>query len=246
MKNETRQSHKGAALLAALLAAGLWAPQAAGQRKGQPNMAAQNTIRHDAGQIFSRGKFMFDNNDTSDEAARLFRQVIDGYPGSHEAEAAQFFLGSYYQRKYQIRARRTGEQELDTLARARRAYEDYVQKYPQGGPCECLADAYFNLALVNMQMGESGVARYNLSRMKEAAGRDPYVYIYQVSWTGSQKDIIDGHFSTARLADYVYDITGLPFEQAASLLRVWCMSEKSKAKASAPAPRRRSAFRREA
>jgi TolA-binding protein len=220
------------ALVATLAATLIWAvlapPAPAQRRAGRPNPAAQQAPSG-AAQLYSQGFFAYENFDTSDTAPNNFRQVIVKYPGSPEAESAQYFLGSFYQRKYQLKAKETGVGSADTLDEARRAYEDYIRKYPTGnGPCQCLSDAYFNLALVYFQLGKPAVARAQLEKIRSSYERDHWVYIYQVVSSPNQKDVIDSHFDAVRLADYTSKITGLPFDTAATLLKQWCRSEKSK------------------
>jgi hypothetical protein len=116
----------------------------------------------------------------------------------------------------------------DTLEEARKAYEDYIGKYPQGGSCQCLSDAYFNLAMVYFQLGNPAVARVQLENIRTSYPRDRLVYIYQVISSPNQKDIIDSHFDALRLAEYTSSITVVQFNTAASLLKKWCRNEKSR------------------
>src|SRR2546425_1104819 len=51
-----------------------------------------------AEQILSVGELYYNNAEINDKAAQQFRLVIKKYPNSREAEKAQYYLGSYYQR----------------------------------------------------------------------------------------------------------------------------------------------------
>lgn len=225
-----------AALLSTLLAGGaLLCPasaqpqQRSGVRPAKRAPAQQRAATAGPDRLYSRGFFLYENNDTSDGAAAYFEDVIGSYPDSPEAERAQFFLGGYYQRKYQIKSSRSpSETDSETLVKAREAYETYLRRYPQGGPCQCLSDAHFNLALVYLQLGNSGAARAHLLRLQESHAADPAVYIYQVTWSESQREVIDSHFDARRLGEYAYGIAGLRFEDATALLKKWCRNEKSR------------------
>jgi tetratricopeptide (TPR) repeat protein len=197
------------------------------QRKGGKQKAA--TAGGSPEELFSRGVFYLDNNDVTDKAAAEFGLLMRKYPKSQEAQKAQFFLGSYYQRKYNILSkRRQDSADLEHLYKAEKAYQAYIDKYPNDGPCECLADAYFNLALVHMQSGYSGKAGGLFNKLKEIHRVDSRVYIYQVVWSSSSKDIIDSHFDTRRLGEYAYTINVRDFDDFTALLKTWCRSEKSR------------------
>lgn len=180
-------------------------------------------------EIFSLGFFYYNNSDIRDDnAAKQFQRVIRNYSRSEEAERAQFFLASYYQRKYYIRKERYGEADPDALNAAENEYEKYIQNYPNGGPCQCLSDAYFNLAMVHLQKGNHNAARHRLARLSEEAGKDPSVYIYQVVWSSNSNDVIDSHFDAKSLAQYTSKISGLPFDDAVNVLKRWSRDQKSK------------------
>ncbi len=180
-------------------------------------------------EIFSLGFFYYNNSDIRDDnAAKQFQQVIRYHPKSEEAERAQFFLASYYQRKYYIKQQRFGETDPDALNEAENQYQKYIQDYPNGGPCQCLSDAYFHLALVHLQKGNHNAARHLLARLSEEAGKDSAVYIYQVVWSSNSNDVIDSHFDAKSLAEYTSRISGLPFGDVVSVLKRWCRDQKSK------------------
>ncbi len=219
-----------AMLVVPLLWASLALPASAQKRASKARQAAPaaQTTNASAAQLYAQGFFAYENFDTSDTAPNNFRQVISRYPRSPEAESAQFFLGSFYLRKYQLKAEAKGVGDADTLEEARKAYEEYIGKYPQGGPCQCLSDAHFNLAMTYFQLGNPAMARIKLENVRNSYPRDHLVYIYQVISSPSQKDIIDSHFDALRLAEYTSNITGLQFDTAASLLKKWCRNEKSR------------------
>jgi hypothetical protein len=181
-------------------------------------------------ELFARGFFYLNNNNVTDKAADEFKLLIRKYPDSADAEKAQFFLGSYYHRKYNILTqRRSGPADSADLYKAKEAYETYMKKYPRGGPCECLADAYFHLSIVLLQLGYPGQASALIIRMRDDVYRiDSKVYIYQVVWSSSSQDVIDSHFDTQRLGGYTYTVSGRDFDTFTRLLKAWCRSEKSR------------------
>ncbi|HEX7312444.1 MAG TPA: tetratricopeptide repeat protein [Pyrinomonadaceae bacterium] len=229
MSNFSRNpmASKPAIVIATLLLIGSAVLPASAIQKGRTRKAQVEGSTPE--QIYSIGFFYYNNNEIKDDkAARQFQYVIDKFPSSAEAEKAQFFLGSYYHRKFNMQRQRSVETGSETLTKARDAYEAYIKKYPKGGPCECLSDAYFNLSIVHMQLRETAQARQRLNTMKETSRIDPTVYVYQVIWSFSSKDIIDSHFDTVNLANYADQISGLDTDLFIKQLKLWCMSQKSR------------------
>jgi tetratricopeptide (TPR) repeat protein len=201
-------------------------PLANAQRRGAKNKAA---VGNSPEQLFSRGFFYLNNNNVTDKAADEFKRLMSKYPHSQEAQKAQFFLGSYYQRKYNILSQRGSHLASSSdLYKARDAFRAYIDKYPNDSPCECLADAYFNLSLVLKQLGANSEAGQWLDKLKGVRDIDSRVYIYQIVWSSSSKDIIDSHFDTGHLGNYAYTISGRDFDTFIMLMKSWCRSEKSR------------------
>lgn len=192
-------------------------PQKGGKRKSVTGPA----------QLFALGHFYLENDDVSDKAADNFKKVITDYPSSQEAAKAQFFLASYYQRKFYIMQNKN-ETKTSYLHDARREFEKYIEKYPEDSSCQCLSDAHFNLALVNLRLGEKAPAQKSLYAIKKTSIYDPAVYINQVVWSSNSKDVIDSHFDAVRLADQTYTISSMEFGQFVILLKKWCQSMKSR------------------
>ena len=71
-----------------------------------------------AAQLLKQGSSYQAADDTSDRAADIYRQLIRLFPKSLEAEAAQFFLGTYYHRKFFILEQRNRTQDWESLNRA--------------------------------------------------------------------------------------------------------------------------------
>jgi tetratricopeptide (TPR) repeat protein len=217
-------SAHGTRLVALLAASLLLVAPVAAQKRASKSAAPQT---QDADKLYSQGFFAYENFDTSDKAPESFRQVIKKYPRTTAAESAQFFLGSFYQRKYQLELL-NGAHDVDALTEAKKAFEGYIAKYPKDSSCQCLSDAYFNLALVYFQLGNPATARTQLAKINDSYAYDRLIYIYQVVSSPNQKDVIDSHFDAVRLANYTSSITGMPFDTAVVLLRRWCTGERGK------------------
>lgn len=150
-----------------------------------------------AAQLLKDGSRYQAADDTSDQAADLYRQLIRKYPKSAEAESGQFFLGAYYQRKFFILEQRAKVQDWDSLNKAEEELYAYVGKYPQGF---YFADAYYSLGIAALRRGYKASARSLWSKTKEAAGKDRKVYIFRFTWSYSKDDIIKRYCDTASLA----------------------------------------------
>lgn len=223
---------RGKVLALAAVALTLWlavSPPSSAAPQKKRGKSSRPAAGASAAELFSLGFFYYNNSDVRDDnAAKQFGLVIKNHPKSEEAEKAQFFLASYYQRKYYIRKERYGDEDNDALEEAKDEYEKYIEVYPNGGPCQCLSDAYFHLALVHLQEGNKNAARHQLQRLFEEAGKDPAVYIYQVVWTSNSNDVIDSHFDAQKLAKYTTTISDFPFSDAVNLLKKWCRDQRSK------------------
>lgn len=145
----------------------------------------------------------YKNNDITDRAATEYRKVRDQFPRSKEAETAQYFLGSYYHRKFYILKEKKLREDWGTLVEAQGQYEDYVNRYAwKSNTPTWLADAYFNLALVFLQRGDNKRAEESLGKMYGAAPYDRQTYVYHVIWSPNSSDVIDSNFDSRQLAEY--------------------------------------------
>ncbi len=152
------------------------------------------------------GNLYYNTDDVSDRAAREYSKVIRLYPGTEDAETAQFMLASYYHRKYYVLRDKLQKSPGTALKDAAREYRRYTDKYYKQGTHKWLSDSFFNLALVYLQLGDANAAYNELGKAK--ASPDKYVYIYQLVWSRRKDDVIDGYLEARELAQYLQDIQG--------------------------------------
>lgn len=194
-----------------------------------------------AEQCLSLGVYYYNNDDITDKAVRQFNLVMSKYAGSKQAEMAQYFLASYYQRKYYIQLRRQRKDDRKLLQSAANEYKKYTDRYYRNGSGQWLADAFFNLGLVYLQVQDPGSAGNELSKMRDASGRDGSVYVYEIIWSASPEDVIDSYVAAKPLADFALAILsgkssmqqrsvggGDSFDQKVLMLRKWCQLQKSR------------------
>ena len=213
----TRQLGIGPFLLACFLLA------TAGQARAQTCATAD--------QCLSLGLFYYNNDDISDKARQQFKLVMTKYPRStKQVETAQYYLASYYQRKYYIQVQRLRKRDSALLESAAAEYRNYTDRYYKSGSSEWLADAFFNLALVYLQMGETTSAYNELSKMRDASWRDGSVYVYEVVWSLRPEDVVNGNLSTVSLANFALGVLkdNDAFDQTVLLIKGWCQGNKQK------------------
>lgn len=206
------------------------------------SLAAQRRISRtsDPKAMLAKADVYYKNNDISDRAAVEYRAVRDRFPKTPEAATAQYFLGSYYHRKFYIQKEKKLKEEYGLLVEAQGQYEDYASKYAwRSKSPDWLADAYFNLALVFLQRGENKRAEEFLGKMYGAAPYDRTTHVYQVIWSPNTKDIIDSSFDSKQLAEYANSLIysyaytqqktqrGPPFESIVEKIKLWCKGRKS-------------------
>ena len=149
-------------------------------------------------QLLRQGSRYQASDDTSDRAPELYRELITKHPKSAEAESAQFFLGSYYQRKFFILEGRNQVQDWGSFNMAEEALYTYLDRYPRG---VYLADSYHTLALIALRRNYRDKAISLWTRMKEVADKDKKVYIFRLTWSTNPDDVIKGYCDTKALAE---------------------------------------------
>ena len=151
-----------------------------------------------AAQLLKQGSSYQAADDTSDRAADIYRQLIRMFPKAVEAEAAQFFLGEYYTRKFFILEQRSKAQDWSSLDQAEQELYTYKGKYPRG---TYLADAYQFLSTIALRRGYTSSAVSWLETMKKAASSDQKVYIFRMTWSPDTSDVVKRYCDTRSLAD---------------------------------------------
>jgi hypothetical protein len=180
-----------------------------------------------AAQLLREGNSYQSADDTSDRAAIVYRLLIQQYPKSIQAEQAQFYLGTYYQKKFYILEYRNRIEDWSSFNQAEDALWGYVAKYSSKGTKFYLADTYHTLAMIKLRRGGDTYradAKMLLKKMSDAADKDPRVYMYKVVWTPRKDDITKGYCDTRALAaanldaiDRIYFFNDIVFD-----LRNWC------------------------
>jgi len=159
-------------------------------------------------------------DDTTDRAPEIYQQLIKQYPNSAEAESAQYFSGSYYSRKFFIFEKRNNVQDWGSMNRAEQELYAYIGKYPRG---LYLADSYNSLAIVALRRDYRDNARALWTKMRDSAAGDRKVYIYRVTWSSSNDDVIKGYCDTSALATTSLSLLDkkLSFDQTVGELTNW-------------------------
>lgn len=179
-----------------------------------------------AAQLLKQGTYYQSIDDISDRAADSYRLVILKYPGSAEAEQAQFYLASYYQKKFFILEKTSHVEDWSAFNEAEAALHRYIEKYPSKGKGSYLADAYHTLAIIALRRGDTGLATQHLNKMSKAATRDPKVFIYKVVWSRDPSAVVNVNCTTKALATGTLESmrSSLSFDQLVGGLRTWCRS----------------------
>jgi hypothetical protein len=162
-------------------------------------------------------------DDTSDRATEMYQQLIKQYPNSAEAESAQYFTGAYYSRKFFIIEKRNNVQDWGSMNRAEQELYAYIGKYPRG---LYLADSYNTLAIIALRRDYRDNARAAWTKMRDAATHDRKVYIFRVTWSSSNDDVIKGYCDTASLAATSLGLLDkkMTFDQLMAELTNWARS----------------------
>lgn len=197
------------------------------QRKASSKAVAQQPTN--AKDLLSLGNFYYNSNDTSEIAATQYKSLIARYPNTKEAEAAQFYLASYYHRKYYIRKERWRTDYKDSLRRAESEYKTYLGRYSNARSPEWLSDAGFNLSLAYMEEGDFSLANNQLDRIVLFYSRsDPSVYIHQVIWSADPNDMIDQSFNGKELAEHTRPVAMVQqsIDAVVRSIKEWCRAGK--------------------
>ena len=174
--------------------------------------------------------YYFNNDDISGKAEKSLQQLLTKKnEQSPQYETAQYYLAAYYQRKFYLQLTKKRYSDWNTLKQAAAEYRKYTDRFYKQGKHTWLSDSFFNLAMVNLQLGEPAKALEELSKLKGAAQVDPTVYIYQIVWSPQSQSVIDAYLPSARLADYTQSVVTSKdyyFDKALLLIQKWCQSQR--------------------
>ena len=92
--------------------------------------------------------YYYNNDDLDDRAEQLLKRLLTKrYEGTPQSEAAQYYLGAYYQRRFYLCREKRGDPDWSALKDAAVEYRNHTDKYYGGGTHKWLNDAFFNLAI---------------------------------------------------------------------------------------------------
>jgi hypothetical protein len=173
--------------------------------------------------------YYYNNDDTTGRAEATFKRLLTRRnQQTPQYETGQYYLAAYYQRKFYLQLRR-GHSDWNALKQAAIEYRKYTDRFYKQGKHTWLSDSFFNLAIVNLQLGEPRRAIEELSKMKEASSIDPTVYIYQLVWSPQSQSVIDAYLPTIRLSEYTLSVVERKdyyFERALLQIQKWCQSQR--------------------
>lgn len=191
-----------------------------------------NAFGETSKELLAKGIAYYNNDDITDKAAVQFRQVLKKYRDSSEAEEAQYYLASYYQRKFYILKRNQGREDRGALLTAKTEYAKYTSTYFNNGSKKWLSDAFFNLALVYLQLKDSKRASWELNKMCDHAWKDRSVYIYEVVWSPDAGDVVDAYHDAYALGDFtrkqLKEYAGISVPDMVNIIKRWLRAEKFK------------------
>ena len=208
-------NHRGHSLMLGILSIGCllaFSVHSAGQRKSDSALATR---------LLEEGNYYQSIDDTSDRAADRYRKIIRDFPNLKQAEPAQFYLGTYYHKKFYILKNRHGIEDWSSINEAEAALLKYVYKYGNG---KYLADAYHALTIMSLRRGNRPRASELLGYMKNSAANDSSVNIYMVIWSRDRDDVVKKECGSKYLAEKTREFFWKTenFESAVRSLRDWC------------------------
>ena len=173
--------------------------------------------------------YYYNNDDLTGRAEESFQRLLTRHnEQTPQYETGQYYFAAYFQRKFYLQSTK-GHYDWNALKRAAVEYRKYTDQFYNQGDHTWLSDAFFNLAIVNLQLGEPWKALEELSKMRDASSIDPKVYIYQVVWSPHPQTVVDAYLPTTRLADYTVSVVGSKdyyFEKALVQIQKWCQGQR--------------------
>ena len=191
--------------------------------------SARRVSQHSPEGMLELALYYYNNDDSSGKAEQLFKRLLTTTDTqSAQYEAGQYYLAAYYQRKFYLKQTKV-ERDWNVLKQAASEYRKYTDQFYKEGKRAWLSDAFFNLAIVNLQLNEPAKALEELSKMKDAASIDSEVYIYQVVWSPESQSVVDATLPATRLADYTMSVVQSKdyyFEKALMQIQKWCQGQR--------------------
>jgi hypothetical protein len=182
-------------------------------------------------QLLKEGSSYQSADDTSDRAAIAYRLVIQKYPNSIQAEQAQYFLGTYYEKKFFLIEGKSKVPDWSSFDQADKEFYSYVGKYRTKGAKSYLADSYFNLAMIALRRGYRNkdyrdTANKLLTQMNDVAKQDNKVYVTKVVWSARSDDVVQKYCDTKLLASATLEAinNASSFDAAIHNLTTWSQS----------------------
>lgn len=174
--------------------------------------------------------YYYNNDDITGKAEKSLQQLLTRKnEQTPQYETAQYYLAAYYQRKFYLQLAKQHYYDWNTLKQAAVEYRKYTDRFYTQGKHTWLSDSFFNLAMVDLQLGETAKAVEELSKIKSASQADPTVYLYQIVWSPQSQSVIDAYLPAARLADYSQSVVtnkDYYFERAVLLIQKWAQGQR--------------------
>jgi len=174
--------------------------------------------------------YYYNNDDITGKAEKSLQQLLTKKnEQTPQYETAQYYLAAYYQRKFYLQLAKQHYYDWNTLKQAAVEYRKYTDRFYKQGKHTWLSDSFFNLAIVDLQLGEPAKAVEELSKIKSASQTDPTVYLYQIVWSPQSQSVIDAYLPAARLADYTQSVVtnkDYYFERAVLLIQKWAQGQR--------------------
>jgi len=176
-----------------------------------------------ATELLKEGRYYHGLNDISDRAAERYQMTMKASPRSPQAEEAQYYLGTYFQKKFYLLEERYRVQDWSTFNRAEEAYFGYISKYTGKGFHLYLSDAYYALAMVALRRGSDENAQKYLWALNEASVKDQEVAVFYGLLPPDSKDVKNAVCNSRSLAAATLEIIGKEksFPGRTNMLRQW-------------------------
>jgi len=159
-----------------------------------------------ARELLDEGMYYHGLNDTSDRAAERYQMTMKISPRSQQAEEAQYYLGTYFHKKFYLLEERYGVQDWSTFNRAEEAYFEYISKYNARGFHLYLSDAHYALAMVALRRGSDENAQKYLRALHKTSLKDKEVDLFYGLLPSDSRDVKNAVCDSRSLAAATLEI----------------------------------------